>query len=205
MRTTDAVGNHGRAAGDARAISPRLADHRRGLAGDRRFVDERDTLDDFAVTRNDLVLVDDDFVAGPQITRGDLLHRTVCAASKGGRGDSRSAQRLRLSLPSLLGNRCGEIGEQHGQEQPNVERDKIADRNHARRRAERRLDHIQQSQDGADLDDEHDRVLPLNVGAQHDDRLLQRGQYDLRREQVATPGQIDRRAGNADGVHGSIS
>jgi hypothetical protein len=176
----DPVGNHGRAAGHAGAISARLANDRSGLAGDRRFVDERDALDHVAVPRNDLVLVNDDFVARAQIGRGYLLDRAVRPASKRGRRDPRPAQRFRLRLAAFLGDRRGEVGEQHGEEQPDVERDEIADRDYARRRADRRLYHVEQGQDRADLDDEHDRIFPLDVRTQHDDRLFQRGDDDLR-------------------------
>ena len=37
-------------------------------------------------------------------------------------------------------------------------------------------------QDGADLDHEHHRVLPLDVRPQHDERLLERRPHQLRRQ-----------------------
>ena len=39
-------------------------------------------------------------------------------------------------------------------------------------------------QHGADLDHEHHRVLPLDVGPQHDERLLQGGAEQFRSEQA---------------------
>ena len=88
----------------------------------------RAAFDHFAVAGNDLVRFDDDPVAGPQLDRGDLLDRLVGAQAKGRRGDARLAQRLGLRLAALLGDRGGEIGEQDGQPQPDVERDEIAER-----------------------------------------------------------------------------
>ena len=58
-----------RAAGDGRAVAAGLADHRRGLAGDRRLVDRADALDDLAVGRDDLAGGDDDDVAALQLGR----------------------------------------------------------------------------------------------------------------------------------------
>ena len=50
----DPVREHARAAGHGGAVSAGLANHGRGLAGNRAFVDGRDTLDDVAVAGNDL-------------------------------------------------------------------------------------------------------------------------------------------------------
>ena len=47
----DPVGEHLGAAGDGGAVAAGLADHRRGLAGDRRLVDRGDALDHLAVGR----------------------------------------------------------------------------------------------------------------------------------------------------------
>ena len=62
----DPVRQHLRAAGHRRAIAAGLADHRRGLAGDRRFVDAGDAFDDLAVARNHLPGLDANDVAGAQ-------------------------------------------------------------------------------------------------------------------------------------------
>ena len=57
------VGEELRAAGDGRAVAAGLADHGRGLAGDRGLVDRADALDDLAVGGDDLARLDDDDVA----------------------------------------------------------------------------------------------------------------------------------------------
>ncbi len=59
----DLVGEHLGAAGDGRAVAARFADHRRGLAGDGRFVDRGGALDDLAVGGNRLAHGDDEDVA----------------------------------------------------------------------------------------------------------------------------------------------
>ena len=50
----DPVRSDARAAGDGRAIAAGLANDRRRLAGDRRFVDRGDAFDDLAVAGNEL-------------------------------------------------------------------------------------------------------------------------------------------------------
>ena len=45
----------------------------------------------------------------------------------------------------------------------------------------------EERQDGADLDDEHHRVLPLDVRPQHHERLLEGGPYQIGGEQVLPP------------------
>ena len=59
----DLIGEHARAAGDRRAIAAGFADHRRGFAGDRRFVHRRDAFDDFAVAGNEFAGRHQDHVA----------------------------------------------------------------------------------------------------------------------------------------------
>ena len=65
----DPVGEHLRAAGDGRAVAAGLADHRRGLAGDRRLVDRGDALDHLAVGRDEVARLDQDDVAGLEARR----------------------------------------------------------------------------------------------------------------------------------------
>ena len=61
----DPVGEHPGAAGDGRAVASRLADDRGRLAGDGRFVDRGDALDDLAVGGDEVVgLADDDVPLG---------------------------------------------------------------------------------------------------------------------------------------------
>ena len=69
----DEVGEDRRSARDGRAIAARFPDHRRGFAGDRRFVDRGDAFDDFAVARDDLAGLDEHDVADAQIERVDAF------------------------------------------------------------------------------------------------------------------------------------
>ena len=69
----DPVGEDLRAAGDRRAVAAALADDRRGFAGDRRFVDRGDALDDLAVARDHLAGLDQHDIARCSVGRGDQL------------------------------------------------------------------------------------------------------------------------------------
>ena len=69
----DPVGQDAGAAGHARVVAARLADHRGALACDRRLVDRGDPLDDLAVGRDHLTGLDGDEVAGLELRRGDDL------------------------------------------------------------------------------------------------------------------------------------
>ena len=57
------------AAGDRRAVAAALADHRRGFAGDRGFVDRGDALDHLAVGRDEVAGLDQHDVADLQLRR----------------------------------------------------------------------------------------------------------------------------------------
>ncbi len=59
----DPVRQHARAAGDGGAVAAGFADHRRGFAGDRGFVDRGDALDHLAVARDQVAGLDQDDVA----------------------------------------------------------------------------------------------------------------------------------------------
>ena len=70
----DPVGDHGRAAGDRRAVAAGFADHRRGFAGDGGFVDRGDALDHLAVRGIDVAGLDQHDIAGLQ-RRGSTRSR----------------------------------------------------------------------------------------------------------------------------------
>ena len=112
------VGEQPRAARDRGAVAARLADDRRGLARDRRLVDRADALDDLAVRGNDLAGLDDDDVAAPELGRGDLLDPAGLRATERGRRRARRPERVRLRLAASLGDRLGEVREEHGQPEP---------------------------------------------------------------------------------------
>ena len=114
----DLVGEDAGAAGDSSAISTGLADHGRGLAGDRGLVDRRDAFDDLAVGREQDSRPDNDEVAGdakplgtstiePSSTRfGQRLCR-VCLAERG-----------RLCFAAAFRHGLGEVREEHGEPEP---------------------------------------------------------------------------------------
>ncbi len=113
----DAVRQDPGAAGDRRAVPAGLADHGRRLAGDRRFVDRRDALDDLAVAGNDVARDDLADIAGAQVGRGDLSDRPVLD-HLGDRVRAGAAQGVGLRLAAAFGDRLGEVGEQDRERQP---------------------------------------------------------------------------------------
>ena len=155
----DPIRDDPRAASNARAIAARLADDRRGFAGDRGFVHRRDPFDDFAVAGNHLPCRYDDAVARSQIGRQDFLEATAGSIEAiGGRLAARLAQRFGLRLAARFRERGREIREQHGQEKPKIQRDEIGNRNLARRCTHQRLHDEQQREHSADLHHEHHRI-----------------------------------------------
>ena len=119
----DPVGEDGRAAGDGRAVAARLADDRRGFAGDRRFVDRGDALDDLAVGRGSFAGLDEHDVAdraarapGPSRTRRRALGHAAGAWPPVSVRVRR--KRIGLRLAAAFGDRFGEVGEQHGEPEP---------------------------------------------------------------------------------------
>ena len=103
------------------AVAAGLADHRRGLAGDRRLVDAGDALDDVAV-------------AGDGLRRPPPRPGRRCGARWLGTSSRRCRPRpsrwatvvgagcacaaCRLGLAAALGDGLGEVGEHHGEPEP---------------------------------------------------------------------------------------
>ena len=115
------VGGDARAAGDGRAVAAAFADDRRRFAGDRGFVDRGDAFDHLAVARDTVAGLDQHDIALLAVRRRDHA-RTVAARSfarplRHGLG-AHAAQRVGLRLAAAFGDRLGEIGEQHGEPQP---------------------------------------------------------------------------------------
>ena len=110
------------AAGDGRAVAAGFADHRRGLAGDGALVDRGDALDDLAVGRDDVAGLDEDDVAAAELRGRHRLEGVVRRVGgrqllAGGLGLG-GAQARRLRLAAALGDRLGEVREEHGQPEP---------------------------------------------------------------------------------------
>ena len=126
-RHLDPVGDHRRAAGDRRAVAAALADDGRGFAGDRRFVDRGDAFDDVAVARDEIAGLDQHDIALLQRRRRHFAPRDVAVAPL--RRDSslaiasvllwRSARGLRLA--AAFRDRFGEIREEHGEPEPEID------------------------------------------------------------------------------------
>ena len=118
----DEIGKNRGAAGHRRPIAPGFADHGRGFAGDRRFVDRGDAFENLAVAGNDLAGLDQNDIVQLEVERVHDLNAAVQVVRIGialGRGVGAGlAQRVRLRLAAPLGDRLGEIGEQHREPQP---------------------------------------------------------------------------------------
>ena len=116
----DPVGQDLRAAGHRRTVAAGFADDRRRFAGDRRFVDGSDAFDHFAVRRDDVAGLDEHDVTDLQAGAGHQLELGAVVAGQklGLRLGARLAQRVGLRLAAAFGDRFGEVGEQHGEPQP---------------------------------------------------------------------------------------
>jgi hypothetical protein len=181
----DPVRQHRGAAGHRGPVAAGLADDRCGLAGDGRLVHRRDALDHVPVAGDDLAGLDHHEVAegergaghGLLAERSGIISRMPAHQLPCHRVALGPAQRVGLGLAAALGHRFGQVGEHHGQPQP--DHDGPVER---RRRADRGV-HAEQ---GADLDHEHDRVLDLDPRVQLLERVRGRLPQDLRIEQAAT-------------------
>ena len=129
----DPVGEHLGAAGDGAAVAARFADDGGDFAGDGRFVDRGDAFDDFAVAGNQ--------VAGFAHERGRLFGGRAAAtvlalAAVASEFRARcvglaSSQSVGLGFAAAFGHRFGEVGEEHGEPEP--ERDLAGERMSPRR------------------------------------------------------------------------
>ena len=180
----DAVGQHGRATGDGGAVAARLPDDRGRFSGDGRLVHRGDALDDVAVGRDDVARLAHDAVALAQRRGGDDVLGAVWIEPSGHGLGTHLAQRLSLCLATALGHGLGEVGEEHGQEQP--DRDRPVEQVGVRQGLDER-DHR------PDQDDEHDRVPDLDPWVELGERTGQPLQQDLAVEQAALLGDAVRR------------
>ena len=171
------VGEQPRAAGDRRAVAAGLADHGRRLAGDRGLVDRADALDHLAVGRDRLAGGDDDDVALLQLGRGDVLDAAAVGLPVGGRGRPGRAERVRLGLAAALGDRLREVGEQHGQPEP--DRDRAHEPEPAGVAAHEVEDEDRGRDRAPELDDEHHRVVELLARVELRERVADRSEHEL--------------------------
>ena len=165
------------AAGHRRAVAAGLADDRRRLAGDGRLVDRADALDHLAVGGDHLARDHLDHVVALQLGRRHVLELAVQRLAVGDRGRAGGAQGVRLGLATALGDRLGEVCEQHRQPQP--ER-RSCPRTRGRPCAAEQVDEEDPGRDdAADLDDEHHRVVRLQARVELGERVLDRRPDDV--------------------------
>ena len=159
----DPVGQHLRAAGDGRTIAAGFADDRSGFAGDRRLVDRSHALDHLAVGGDRIAGFDQDDIADLELGRRDeaIVLLIVCARDQLGLGlGALAAQGVGLRLAAALGDGFGEIGEQHGEPQPENDLELEADMPAA---GEEVANEDHRGQHGDDLEHEHHRILDISV------------------------------------------
>ena len=191
----DLVGEHARAAGHRRAVAAALANDRGGFAGDRRFIDRGDTLDDLAIARDQVARLDEHDIADLQLVGRHVLPIRGIGGTEPlcDRLRLRAPQARRLRLAAAFGDRLGEIGEQHGEPQPEADLAR-----EGRARADEEIAHEQNSRRRRDdLDDEHDRVAPQGARVEllegiadrrpEDRRIEQRQGFGLRGHLTALP------------------
>ena len=166
----DPVRKDPRAPGDARAVPAGLADHGGRLAGDRRFVDGSHAFDDFAVAGDHFARDHFHLVSRAEFGGNRLLRGPVRAEAAGRGGPPRLPQGIGLGLAAGLGNGGGEVREEQRRHEPEIQGQQITDRRRALEPQEFG-DRVDDGQHRSHLDREHHRVFPLDVRAEHDERL----------------------------------
>ena len=144
----NAVAEDARAAGDGAAVAAAFADYRGGFARDGGFIHAGNAFHDIAVSRDHIAHLAHDEVALVQVRGRDLLLLTVAQAS-GHRILARFAQAGGLGFAAAFRDGFGEIGEEHGEPEPNGQLgdeaalggDCEADADRGQRRANHRHEH----------------------------------------------------------------
>ena len=116
----DPVGKNAGAAGHGRAIAATLADHGRGLAGDRRFVDRGDAIDNIPIARDEVAGLDEE---RDRPASGPTPGPARCESPSGDetfrdRVGARLAQCRRLRLAAAFGHGFREIREKQCDPEP---------------------------------------------------------------------------------------
>ena len=96
---------------------PAVTADRRGLAGDRGFIDTGDALDDFAIGRDEIARFHQHDVAGAKLACRHLLQMAIFQPF-GAKLRLGCAERGRLRLAASLRQRLGERSKKHRQPQP---------------------------------------------------------------------------------------
>ena len=165
------------AARDGRAVAAGLTDDGCRLTGDGRLVDRTGALHHVAVGGDHLARAHQHVVAPLKVGRAHLLDRAGVGAAMGECGCTGGAQRVGLGLAASLGDRLGDVGEDHRQPQP--ERHDGGEPQRVTVAAKGRQ-HRDAGGDGrAQLDDEHHRVVDLMAGIELAERVLGGLPHDL--------------------------
>ena len=173
----DPVGDDLGAAGDRRAVAAALADDRRRLAGDRRLVDGGDALDHLAVARDDLAGLDQHEVAGFSAERRRRLELCPVAA----RPLAPSSVRVLRSVSAWALPRPSAIASAKLANRTVNQSQRVIWREPAEGApADRGRDEQDRGQHGADLDDEHHRVLGQRAADRACEGVADRRHDDLR-------------------------
>ena len=114
----NAVGEHFGAAGHRAAVAAAFANHRRGFAGDGRFIDRGNAFDHLTVAGDNFPRRDAHHVAFAQLRGGQTLISSLIGDQVGRGLGAHPAQRIRLRFAAPLRHRLGKIGEEHGEPEP---------------------------------------------------------------------------------------
>ena len=171
-----------RAAGNRRAVAARLADDGRRFAGNRRLVDRGHAFDHFAVRGNNVAGFDQHDVA--DLERGrrhqPIVLRSPEPVNSLAWVSVRAGAAVGLRLAATFGDGFGEVGEQHGEPQPQNDLELEADMLAA---GEKIADQDHRGQRGDDLQHEHHWILDQRAWIELDECGADRGQDDLGIEQ----------------------
>ena len=179
---------------------PDSADDRGRLAGDGGLVDRGDALDHLAVGGDDVAGLDQHDVADLQAGARDelVVLRVGRAQQLGLRLRALAPQRVGLGLAAALGDGFGEVGEQHGEPQPQDDLECEAEVGPARHQIANQDDG---GEDRDDLEHEHHRVLDQRARIELDECRADGRDDDLGVEQ----GRYRHLLAECGGFHGNGS
>ena len=176
------VGQHARAARDRGEVAARLAQHRRGFAGDGAFVDRGHAFDDFAVGGNRVVGLDQHQVAALERARLDRLV-LAAVACRSFASHARALRMERSVAACALPRPSATASAKFANSTVNHSQADTCSTNAGPARiaggAERRRDADDRRQDAADVHHEHHRIAELNPRIE-----LRRSCRAMRREMI---------------------
>ena len=168
----DAVAKDARAAGDRAAVASAFTDDGRGFAGDGGLIDAGNAFHDIAVSRNDVAGLAHDEVALLKSGAGTFSSCPFEQAA-GDRVFARFAQTLGLGFAAALSHGFGEVGEEHGEPEPDGQLGNEATLGGGT------VTDADGGQRGADHGHEHDRVLDHQPRVEFAERVADSGTNDV--------------------------